>query len=79
MHSYHTRDGIHTILHGSELVCIDIPLLAFCPSTVVVERMWHFVAMVTCRNALQRRCNNVVSLLVTFRGSTSAGPINGRI
>ena len=79
MHSYHITYHIHTSVHGSDRVCIDIPQLAFCPSTVVVERTWHFAAMVTCRNAWQQRCNNVVSLLATCRGSTSEGPINERI
>ena len=79
MHSYHITYHIHTIVHGSDRVCIDVPQLAFCPSTVVVERMCHFAAKVTFRNAWQQLCNNVVSVLATSRGSTSEGPINGRI
>ena len=79
MHSYHTTDDIHRNVHGSDLVCIDSPLLASSPSTESVERMLSFAVKLTCQRAWQQRCNNGVSVLAKSRGSTSADPVGGTI
>ena len=77
--SYHTTDDIHRNVPGSDLVCIDSPLLASCPSTESVERMLSFAVKLTCQRAWQQHCNNGVSVLAKSRGSTSADPVGGTI